>query len=181
MEIFLDGDCIAFKKYSPLSFFVDHAHEMRNALSVNHISAAIFDSDKLLSGPSSFKISIPPDEWSNISQPATAWKSMFITPIFSDGDKLDSFVTKICTMMNLFTKWLNQSQGIFQIWLKDKRRASALLFYTLKIRRRADARGAPSFLICKFYTIFVLKSCAIRHLAIILKLWYYQYRKKEGY
>lgn len=107
MEIFLDGDCIAFKKYSPLSFFVDHAHEMRNALSVNHISAAIFDSDKLLSGPSSFKISIPPDEWSNISQPATAWKSMFITPIFSDGDKLDSFVTKICTMMNLFTKWLN--------------------------------------------------------------------------
>lgn len=36
-----------------------------------------------------------------------------------------------------------------------------------------DARGAPSFLICKFYTIFVLKSCAIRHLAIILKLWYY--------
>lgn len=44
-----------------------------------------------------------------------------------------------------------------------------------------DARGAPSFLICKFYTIFVLKSCAIRHLAIILKLWYYQYRKKEGY
>lgn len=43
----------------------------------------------------------------NISQPATAWKSMFITPIFSDGDKLDSFVTKICTMMNLFTKWLN--------------------------------------------------------------------------
>lgn len=45
----------------------------------------IFDSDKLLSGPSSFKISIPPDEWSNISQPATAWKSMFITPIFSDG------------------------------------------------------------------------------------------------
>ena len=88
MEIFLDGDCIAFKKYSPLSFFVDHAHEMRNALSVNHISAAIFDSDKLLSGPSSFKISIPPDEWSNISQPATAWKSMFITPIFSDGGQI---------------------------------------------------------------------------------------------
>lgn len=61
---------------------------MRNALSVNHISAAIFDSDKLLSGPSSFKISIPPDEWSNISQPATAWKSMFITPIFSDGGQI---------------------------------------------------------------------------------------------
>lgn len=44
-----------------------------------------------------------------------------------------------------------------------------------------DAHSAPSFLVCKFCTIFDLKSCAKCHLAIILKLWYYQYRKKEGH
>lgn len=88
LEIFLRDDGIVFKKYSTLSLSANDAQKIRNALSSNGVFAAIFDRDNVLSVPRFFNISVTPDEWINICQPATPWESMFITPILLDGEQI---------------------------------------------------------------------------------------------
>lgn len=169
LEIFIEDGGVVFKKYSLLSSFAPQAAHIQKVLSINGISASVFDNSSLLCGPRPFGMSKTPDEWLNIRNWGTEWKgkSLFVTPIIAEGEVI-GFICYKNDKESAHSTFCAISSSICR-----KLRGLRPSFFISKFRRRADAHSAPSFLVCKFYTIFDLKSCAICHLAIILKLWYY--------
>lgn len=88
LEIFIEDGGVVFKKYSLLSSFAPQAAHIQKVLSINSISASVFDNSSLLCGPRPFGMSKTPDEWLNIRNWGTEWKgkSLFVTPIIAEGE-----------------------------------------------------------------------------------------------
>ena len=88
LEIFIEDGWVVFKKYSLLSSFAPQAAHIQKVLSINGISASVFDNSSLLCGPRPFGMSKTPDEWFNIRNWGTEWKgkSLFVTPIIAEGE-----------------------------------------------------------------------------------------------
>lgn len=88
LEIFIEDGGVVFKKYSLLSSFAPQAAHIQKVLSINGISASVFDNSSLLCGPRPFGMSKTPDEWLNIRNWGTEWKgkSLFVTPIIAEGE-----------------------------------------------------------------------------------------------
>lgn len=51
LEIFIEDGGVVFKKYSLLSSFAPQAAHIQKVLSINGISASVFDNSSLLCGP----------------------------------------------------------------------------------------------------------------------------------
>lgn len=62
LEIFIEDGGVVFKKYSLLSSFAPQVAHIQKVLSINGISASVFDNSSLLCGPRPFGMSKTPDE-----------------------------------------------------------------------------------------------------------------------
>ena len=115
LEIFLEKDCVCFKRYSALSSLDDKV--LRNALTMATNSGlrpiAIYDTVSKLCGTENFP-SYVPSEWERGNEPFEYSKTYGVYPITTDGERMGYVVCERQNMgceMTMIARYLSIAVG----------------------------------------------------------------------
>ena len=115
LEIFLENDCVCFKRYSALGSLTDGTLRIALAMAANSglRPIAIYDTVSKLRGTENFP-SYVPSEWERGNEPFEYSKTYGVYPITTDGERMGYVVCERQNMgceMTMIARYLSIAVG----------------------------------------------------------------------
>ena len=115
LEIFLENDCVCFKRYSALGSLTDGTLRIALAMAANSglRPIAIYDTVSKLRGTENFP-SYVPSEWERGNEPFEYSKTYGVYPITTDGERMGYVVCERSNMsceMMMIARYLSIAVG----------------------------------------------------------------------